>query len=398
MEARLVATAERLLGTSAEEVAPPPARTDGIPAEPYDGPAVLSDDLAVIDGSLRSHGAAPLADDRLARLRRAVEIFGFHLCGLDMRQNSDVHEEVVAELLAVAGVVDDYRCLSEAERVAVLLRELGTRRPLRSPHETYSALAEDELAILAVARQAMTRFGGAVLPHAVISKAQAVSDVLEVAVMLKEAGLLRPGEAPRLDLDIVPLFETIDDLRAAGATLDAMLGVPFYRRLVESRGNEQEVMLGYSDSDKDGGYLSANWALYRAAGTSSPSPAATGSGCGCSTGAAAPSAAVAARAARRSSPRPRAASSAGCGSPSRVRSWPAATPIPCWPIGTWRRSSVPPSRPRRGPATPRPQRSGSTTSWTSCPRSPGRPTGTSSRPTASRSGSAAPPRSARSPG
>jgi phosphoenolpyruvate carboxylase len=171
---------------------------------------------------------------------------------------------VVAELLAVAGVVADYAGLGEAEKVAVLERELATVRPLRSPHEPYSDLAMGELAILEVARDAIERFGPHVLPHTIISRCDAVSDLLEVAVLAKEAGLLHPGPQPRLALDIVPLFETIDDLAGAGATLTAMLAVPGYRRLVDARGGEQEVMLGYSDSNKDGGYLSANWALYRA--------------------------------------------------------------------------------------------------------------------------------------
>ncbi len=209
----------------------------------------------MVDRSLRSHGAGALADDRLARLRRAVEIFGFHLCGLDLRQSSDVHEAVVAELLAAAGTVADYPSLAEADKVAVLERELATVRPLRSPYEPYSELAMAELAILEVARRAIERFGSHVLPHTIISHCEAVSDLLEVAVLLKEAGLLRAGPEPWLGIDIVPLFETIDDLAGAGATLAAMVAVPTYRQLVASRGGEQEVMLGYSDSTKDGGYL-----------------------------------------------------------------------------------------------------------------------------------------------
>ena len=253
---RLEATGRRLLTDEAGR--------DGDGPQPYGGPGELLVDLAVVDRSLRSHGAAALADDRLARLRRAVEIFGFHLCGLDLRQSSDVHEAVVAELLAAAGVVADYRALAEDDKVAVLEAELATVRPLRSPHEPCSELAMGELAILEVARDVVERFGPHVLPHTIISHCEAVSDLLEVAVLLKEAGLLRAGPEPRLAIDIVPLFETIDDLTGAGETLAAMVAVPTYRRLVDSRGGEQEVMLGYSDSTKDGGYLSANWALYRA--------------------------------------------------------------------------------------------------------------------------------------
>jgi phosphoenolpyruvate carboxylase len=232
---------------------------------PYGGPAELLADLDVIDESLRENGSALLADDRLARLRESVHVFGFHLSGLDLRQNSDVHEEVVAELLAWAGVHSDYRSLPESERVEILAAELATRRPLTSSDAELSELARKELDIVIAAARAVDVFGPAAVPNYVISMCQSVSDMLEAAILLKEAGLLdASAEQPYCPVGIVPLFETIDDLQRGSAILEAVLDLPLYRAVVAARGESQEVMLGYSDSNKDGGYLAANWALYRA--------------------------------------------------------------------------------------------------------------------------------------
>jgi phosphoenolpyruvate carboxylase len=254
---RLTATARTVVGPDAG------AATD---LPPYDAPGELLADLDTIDASLRSHGAAALADDRLLRLREAVDVFGFHLCGLDLRQNSAVHEEVVGELLAWAGVCEDYAALGEEERVRVLAAELGNRRPLVRPDARLSERARGELDVVVAAADAVRRLGADVVPNYVISMCESVSDVLEVAVLLKEAGLLGLDDEgrPTCPVGISPLFETIGDLQGAGTTLTAMLAEPAYRALVAARGDAQEVMLGYSDSNKDGGYLAANWALYRA--------------------------------------------------------------------------------------------------------------------------------------
>lgn len=256
---RLAATALRIVG----EV---PGEAPDTVLEPYPEPAELLADLATVDASLRGHGAGVLADDRLARLREAVEVFGFHLCGLDMRQNSSVHEEVLGELLAWAGVADDYAALDEAARVELLTAELQLRRPLVRADAELSDLARGELDLLVAAAQQVALLGPEAIPNYVISMCESVSDVLEVAVLLKEVGLLRldADGRPHSTVGISPLFETIEDLQSAGATLTAMLEHPLYRGLVTSRGDAQEVMLGYSDSNKDGGYLAANWALYRA--------------------------------------------------------------------------------------------------------------------------------------
>ena len=232
--------------------------------ERYPTPAEFLADLDVIDTSLRVHGSALLAGDRLARLRESVRVFGFHLSGLDLRQNSDVHEEVVAELLAWAGVHSDYASLPEPERVELLAGELATRRPLTTEGAGLSELARKELGIIAAAARAVDVFGPLAVPNYIISMCQSVSDMLEAAILLKEVGLLDAGDEPSSPVGIVPLFETIDDLQRGASILEAALDLPVYRALVRSHGDGQEVMLGYSDSNKDGGYLAANWALYRA--------------------------------------------------------------------------------------------------------------------------------------
>ncbi|MDP8014250.1 phosphoenolpyruvate carboxylase [Prescottella equi] len=259
LRARLTGTAARILGH-------PAAHAVAGELPDYRDPAELLADLEIIDTSLRSHGDGTVADDRLAQLRNSVEVFGFHLCGLDMRQNSEVHETVVAELLAWSGVHPDYASLPEDERVALLTRELATRRPVAGPHAEFSELTTKELGILRAAADAVDRIGPEAIPNYVISMCESVSDMLEAAILLAEVGLFDPdGEAgPRCPVGIVPLFETIEDLRHGAETLTATLDVPLYRALVANRGDSQEVMLGYSDSNKDGGYLAANWALYRA--------------------------------------------------------------------------------------------------------------------------------------
>jgi phosphoenolpyruvate carboxylase len=255
--ARLAASARELTGLQAR-----PAPIVVQPA--YSGPQAFAADLDAIAHALDAQGARLLAQGALRNLRRQVSVFGFHLAPIDLRQDAGEHERVVAELLARAGVESDYRALDEAARVALLARELGGPRPLRSPHLEYAAATRSELAILATAAEGQERFGLRAVPHTVISHCTSVSDLLEVGVLLREAGLLRPGEPPRLDLDIIPLFESIDDLERAHEILDAALGQPLYRAWVAARGDSQEVMLGYSDSNKDGGFLTSNWSLYKA--------------------------------------------------------------------------------------------------------------------------------------
>jgi phosphoenolpyruvate carboxylase len=255
----------RLTATATEILDRQPEHELDLGLQRYPTPADLQADLDIVDRSLRANGSAVLADDRLARLREAVHVFGFHLCGLDMRQNSDLHEEVVAELLAWAGVQTDYRSLPEPDRVELLVGELATRRPLIRDGAVLSELARKELDIVAAAARAVDVFGPQAVPNYVISMCQSVSDMLEAAILLKEVGLLdASGAEPYAPVGIVPLFETIDDLQRGSSILEAALDLPLYRAVVSARGDSQEVMLGYSDSNKDGGYLAANWALYRA--------------------------------------------------------------------------------------------------------------------------------------
>jgi len=252
--ARVAATATALAGLV-------PARAPHGDLPPYGTPDELCADLRTIEASLAAHGASQLAAGRLLPLLRAVEVFGFHLAVLDLRQNADVHEAVVGELLARAGVAGDYTAMAEAERVRLLAGELAGPRLLHSRHLAYTERTSAELAIVRVVADIHRRFGPAALPNYVISKCASVSDLLEVAILLKEVGLLR-GDA--LALDIVPLFETIDDLERCSAIMRDAFALPCYRAWLEGRGRRQEVMLGYSDSNKDGGYVTANWALYRA--------------------------------------------------------------------------------------------------------------------------------------
>jgi len=260
VHARMWAMAAHVL----DEVPGPMPHAD---LDPYTSAAEIVADLTVVIDSLHGHGAGALADAHVDPVRRGVQIFGTHLCGLDMRQNSAVHEQVIAELLRVAGVTADYLALDEASRIDVLTDELAGPRPLVSPHIAYSEQTRGELDVLEQAASAHVRFGSRTIPHYVISMATSVSDVLEVAVMLKEVGLVRVDGATgmiRSELDIVPLFETIDDLRAADVVLTELLAHDRYRQLVDSRNGWQEVMIGYSDSNKDGGYVASQWALYRA--------------------------------------------------------------------------------------------------------------------------------------
>ncbi len=237
-------------------------------AAAYDSPDTLRADLKILANSLKLNGAASLAGGRLRRLLRAVQIFGFHLAPIDLRQNSEVHARSVAELLAGAGRCPDYEALSENERISLLTAEISTPRPLYSPYLSYSEETRGELAIFFAARELRQRYGAAALPNAIISKTDGVSDLLELALLLKESGLLLPGEKPRLDVNIIPLFETIEDLQKSAVTMAGVFKLPAYRQLIAGRANgqkaEHEVMLGYSDSNKDGGFLTSGWELYKA--------------------------------------------------------------------------------------------------------------------------------------
>jgi phosphoenolpyruvate carboxylase len=252
--ARLTATAARL---EVETSRPPVGE-----AAPYGSVKEFKADLDVLDRSLISNNSGVIARGRLRLLRRAVDCFGFHLARLDMRQNSAVHERTVAELLDTATPGMSYLALGEEARVALLSSELRNARPLTSSFVKYSDETVAELAVFHAAVEAHAKFGADVIPQCIISMCKGMSDMLEVALLLKEAGLVRPSG--RSTINIVPLFETIEDLQASSGIMDRMLALHDYRKLVDSRGSLQEVMLGYSDSNKDGGFVTSGWELYKA--------------------------------------------------------------------------------------------------------------------------------------
>lgn len=258
--ARLAATCTALTGGQ-------PARPATLKGEAYTTPQDLRRDLVTVAQGLASEGDGALATGgALGRLIRAVETFGFHLATLDMRQNSAVHERVVAELLKQAGVEADYLALDEYARIALLRRELANNRPLGATFSDYSEETASELAIVHAAAKAHRTYGPACITHYIISKAESVSDLLEVNILLKEAGLWRAGvdgAPPQAAVMAIPLFETIADLEAAPSIMTAYFGLPEIGGVVKARGH-QEVMIGYSDSNKDGGYITSTWSLYKA--------------------------------------------------------------------------------------------------------------------------------------
>ncbi len=252
--ARLVATTEHL-GHLVQHLNP--VSTD---VEPYANAQEFIAELDIVIHSLEHHGALYLSRGRMAYLRRAAEVFGFHLAPLDMRQHSAIHEQTVGELLVNAGVTE-YSSLDETGRRQALLVALQAGKMLAVDLEKFSKVPKGELKLMHAAADIHKRFGRNALPNYIISKTDAVSDLLEVALMVQQSGLLNGNN---LHINIIPLFETIEDLRGCGPIMDELFSIPFYRELLKSRNNTQEVMLGYSDSNKDGGYLTANWELYKA--------------------------------------------------------------------------------------------------------------------------------------
>jgi phosphoenolpyruvate carboxylase len=263
--ARLAATARALGATNI-------LRKEVGPAAPYANALEFTRDLQVLIDSLMTHHGSVLIKPRLATLKRASEIFGFHLATLDMRQSSDVHERALSELFARAKVEARYADLSEPQKVELLLAEIGKPRLLYSPFLNYSDETNSELSILRAAREIRQRYGPRAIRNYIISHTETVSDLLEVLLLQKETGLLRvewdaaagrSGDA-ELELMVIPLFETIPDLRCAADIMRDLMTLPQIGRLMAKQGHLQEVMLGYSDSNKDGGFLTSNWELYKA--------------------------------------------------------------------------------------------------------------------------------------
>ena len=263
MYARLAATLKELTGGEA-------ARHAVAPQNPYLDPAEFLADLRTIEASLLAHHGAALVAQRLHPLMRAVEVFGFHLASVDLRQSSDQHEAVVAELLAVARIEPAYTDLDEMAKRALLLRLLNDARPLRVMGATYSAHAQSEIAVFETAKRMRALFGAQAIRHYIISHTETVSDLLEVMLLQKETGLLHGmlDDQASCDLIVVPLFETIEDLRNAAPIMREFYALPDVPAMIK-RGradqyHQQDIMLGYSDSNKDGGIFTSNWELYRA--------------------------------------------------------------------------------------------------------------------------------------
>lgn len=261
--ARLAASLQHLTGTEA-------TRHAVAPQNPYPNAEAFLDDLQTIAESLSHQHCQSLLTHRLRPLMRAVSVFGFHLATLDLRQSSDMHERAVAELLALARIEPHYDTLPEDRKQALLLRMLNDVRPLRVLGAQYSAHTLSELGIFDAARQVRNTYGKAAIRHAIISHTETVSDLLEVLLLQKEAGLMHGtlSDDARADLIVVPLFETIGDLRNAPIIMKTFYELPGVAHMVQRGGkleyHEQDVMLGYSDSNKDGGILTSNWELYRA--------------------------------------------------------------------------------------------------------------------------------------
>ncbi|HUO55718.1 MAG TPA: phosphoenolpyruvate carboxylase [Rhodoblastus sp.] len=266
----LIGVYARLAGTLTALTGGEAMRHAAAPGAPYDAPEDFRRDLIVVRDSLLAHHGAALARGRLARLIRAVDVFGFHMATTDLRQNSDRHEAVLKELLAAVRITPDYSALGEEARVALLSQLLCDPRPLRAPNIAYSEELRKELAVFETARVAREKFGAGTIRHYIISHTESVSDLLEVMVLQKECGLLHgtlhesERDRARLDLIVTPLFETIEDLRAAEPIMRALYALPGIADLVRRSSGVQDVMLGYSDSNKDGGYFTSTWELYRA--------------------------------------------------------------------------------------------------------------------------------------
>ncbi len=264
----------RLTATYAAIAGRPAPRPSALPGEPYATPEHFRRDLVTLADGLEASGEGQLGGiGALGRLIRAVEVFGFHLATLDMRQNSAVHERVLAELLKVSGVEADYLALDEEARIALLRRELASNRPLAAPWHRWSEETAGELAIVHAAADVRARLGDDAICQWIISKAESLSDLLEVHVLAREAGLWTAGGTD--SLMVVPLFETIADLDDAPAIMARYFALPEIAPQVAARGH-QEVMIGYSDSNKDGGYLTSTWGLHQASDALTPVFAAAG--------------------------------------------------------------------------------------------------------------------------
>jgi len=240
-------------------------RSPGARPEPgtwYPSAASLLADLDLLDGSLREHKAGIVADGVLEETRRQVEVFGLQLARLDLRQHSQKHSLAVADLLKEAGVCQDWAGLDEAARLELLEKELSSTRPLVRRSSGLEEGTAELLGSLKLAARTLEGIDPDAFQYYIVSMTHQKSDLLGLLLLCREAGIYVPGKISRLDL--VPLFETSRDLEAAPALMDALYSSAAYRDHLRLRGDRQEIMLGYSDSNKDCGYMASRWYLYQA--------------------------------------------------------------------------------------------------------------------------------------
>ncbi|OIJ19461.1 phosphoenolpyruvate carboxylase [Anaerobacillus alkalidiazotrophicus] len=226
----------------------------------------LLKDLVMIKESAEKHQPANNKLKKIRKLIRQVELFGFHLATLDIRNHSGEHETAVTEILKVVNITDDYSALSENEKVAVLEKVLGEPRPLLLVEEDYSEETQEVLNVFQMIKKAHSEFGSRSIEVYLVSMTQSASDLLEVLVLAKEAGIYRLHADGTVEshLHVAPLLETVDDLIAGPGIMKTLFEMDVYRNHITERGNHQEIMLGYSDGSKDGGTLTANWKLFKA--------------------------------------------------------------------------------------------------------------------------------------
>ncbi|MFI6758532.1 phosphoenolpyruvate carboxylase [Micromonospora sp. NPDC050417] len=237
--------------------------TAHVPGRDYRGSAELLADLELMRASLARNSGQLTAVGRLASAIRTVASFGLHLATLDVREHAEAHHTVLRQLYEQVGEVTDYAALSRAERTKLLSEELTGRRPLSNMDTPLTEVARKTFDVFGTIREAQERFGVEVIESYIISMTMGVDDVLAAAVLAREAGLV-DVHSGRARIGFVPLLETPDELNAGGELLDELLSLPAYRAIVTARGDVQEVMLGYSDSNKEAGITTSQWSIHRA--------------------------------------------------------------------------------------------------------------------------------------